>query len=58
MAVTGDIPVFFAQLKDGAPLTAGSFMTGRFPTMMFALPALILLGEVTVGTFALAPVNA
>lgn len=40
VTVTGDIPVFFAQLKDGAPLTAGLFMTGRFPIMMFALPAL------------------
>jgi glucose PTS system EIICBA or EIICB component len=40
--VTGDIPVFFAQLSDGAPLTAGLFMTGRFPIMMFALPALAL----------------
>lgn len=28
--VTGDIPVFFAQLRDGVPLTAGLFMTGRF----------------------------
>jgi glucose PTS system EIICBA or EIICB component len=40
--VTGDIPVFFAQLHDHAPLTAGLFMTGRFPIMMFALPALAL----------------
>ncbi|MCP1224230.1 PTS transporter subunit EIIC [Sebaldella sp. S0638] len=40
--VTGDIPVFFAQLKDGVPLTAGLFMTGRFPIMMFALPAAAL----------------
>lgn len=40
MTVTGDIPVFFAQLKDGAPLTGALFMTGRFPIMMFALPAL------------------
>lgn len=40
--VTGDIPVFFAQLRDGAPLTAGLFMTGRFPIMMFALPAAAL----------------
>jgi glucose-specific phosphotransferase system IIA component len=40
--VTGDIPVFFAQLRDGAPLTAGLFTTGRFPIMMFGLPALAL----------------
>ncbi|CAI0797485.1 glucose-specific PTS transporter subunit IIBC [Serratia ficaria] len=40
--VTGDIPVFFAQLRDGAPLTAGLFMSGRFPIMMFGLPAAAL----------------
>lgn len=40
--VTGDIPVFFAQLRDGVPLTAGLFMSGRFPIMMFALPAAAL----------------
>lgn len=40
--VTGDIPVFFAQLADGVPLTAGLFMTGRFPIMMFGLPAAAL----------------
>lgn len=40
--VTGDIPVFFAQLKDGADLTAGLFTTGRFPFMMFGLPAAAL----------------
>ena len=34
--------MFFAQLADGAPFTAGLFMTGRFPIMMFALPALAL----------------
>ncbi len=40
--MTGDIPVFFAQLRDGVPLTAGLFMTSRFPIMMFALPAAAL----------------
>lgn len=35
----GDIPIFFAQLADGVPITAGAFMTGRFPIMLFALPA-------------------
>ncbi|GAA3322540.1 hypothetical protein GCM10020331_042820 [Ectobacillus funiculus] len=33
---------FFAQLKDGAPLTAGTFMTGKYPFMMFGLPAAAL----------------
>ncbi|MEG2489308.1 PTS transporter subunit EIIC [Anaerorhabdus sp.] len=37
--VTGDIPIFFSQISDGAVLTAGKFMTGRFPIMMFGLPA-------------------
>lgn len=40
--ITGDIPIFFAQLADGVPLTAGKFMTGRFPIMMFGLPAIAL----------------
>lgn len=40
--VTGDIPVFFAQIADHATLTAGKFMTGRFPIMMFGLPAAAL----------------
>lgn len=37
--ITGDIPIFFAQISDGATLTAGKFMAGRFPIMMFGLPA-------------------
>ncbi|MCY6370812.1 PTS transporter subunit IIABC, partial [Clostridium ganghwense] len=32
----------FAQLKDGVPFTAGTFMTGKFPFMMFGLPAAAL----------------
>lgn len=40
--ITGDIPIFFAQLADGAPITAGAFMTGRFPIMLFALPSAAL----------------
>ncbi|WP_416827867.1 glucose-specific PTS transporter subunit IIBC [Ectobacillus polymachus] len=40
--VHGDQQIFFAQIKDGAPLTAGTFMTGKFPFMMFGLPAAAL----------------
>jgi glucose-specific phosphotransferase system IIBC component len=40
--VHGDQKIFFAQLKDGVPLTAGTFMTGKFPFMMFGLPAAAL----------------
>ncbi|WP_375162201.1 glucose-specific PTS transporter subunit IIBC [Fictibacillus sp. WQ 8-8] len=40
--VRGDQKIFFAQIKDGAPLTAGTFMTGKFPFMMFGLPAAAL----------------
>lgn len=40
--VNGDQSIFFAQLKDGVPFTAGTFMTGRFPFMMFGLPAAAL----------------
>lgn len=40
--VHGDQKIFFAQIKDGAPLTAGTFMTGKFPFMMFGLPAAAL----------------
>lgn len=41
-AIHGDQKIFFAQIKDGAPLTAGTFMTGKFPFMMFGLPAAAL----------------
>lgn len=37
--IHGDQAIFFAQLKDGVPFTAGTFMTGKFPFMMFGLPA-------------------
>ncbi|PAB59802.1 glucose-specific PTS transporter subunit IIBC [Anaeromicrobium sediminis] len=37
--VRGDQAIFFAQLKDNVALTAGTFMTGKFPFMMFGLPA-------------------
>jgi len=40
--VNGDQLIFMAQLKDGVPLTAGTFMTGKFPFMMFGLPAAAL----------------
>ncbi|WP_374721100.1 glucose-specific PTS transporter subunit IIBC [Peribacillus tepidiphilus] len=39
----GDQRIFFAQLNDpGVPITAGTFMTGKFPFMMFGLPAAAL----------------
>jgi glucose-specific phosphotransferase system IIBC component len=40
--VRGDQQIFFAQLKDGVKFTAGTFMTGKFPFMMFGLPAAAL----------------
>jgi len=40
--VNGDQSIFFAQLKDGVTFTAGTFMTGKFPFMMFGLPAAAL----------------
>ncbi|GIW48621.1 MAG: hypothetical protein KatS3mg079_097 [Caloramator sp.] len=40
--VRGDQAIFFQQLKDGVPFTAGTFMTGKFPFMMFGLPAAAL----------------
>ena len=38
----GDQSIWFAQLKDGVEFTAGTFMTGKFPFMMFGLPAAAL----------------
>jgi len=40
--VRGDMMIFFAQLSDGVDLTAGHFMAGEFPIMMFGLPAATL----------------
>ncbi|KXA14105.1 PTS system, glucose-specific IIBC component [Clostridium perfringens] len=40
--IMGDNQIFFAQLRDGVPFTAGTFMTGKFPFMMFGLPAAAL----------------
>jgi PTS system D-glucosamine-specific IIC component len=42
VVVNGDQSIFFAQLKDGVPFSAGAFMTGKFPFMMFGLPAAAL----------------
>ncbi|MBS4197480.1 glucose PTS transporter subunit IIA [Bacillus sp. FJAT-49870] len=41
--IRGDNPIFQAQIKDGVKnLTAGTFMTGKYPFMMFGLPAAAL----------------
>ena len=40
--IRGDQRIFMEQIKDGAELTAGTFMTGKFPFMMFGLPAAAL----------------
>ncbi|WP_444684884.1 glucose-specific PTS transporter subunit IIBC [Alkalicoccus luteus] len=40
--VRGDMNIFFAQLQDQTELTAGHFMAGEFPIMMFGLPAAAL----------------
>lgn len=41
--VRGDQRIFMAEIKDGVQnLTAGTFMTGKFPFMMFGLPAAAL----------------
>jgi len=40
--VRGDQQIFFAQMRDGVEFTAGTFMTGKFPFMMFGLPAAAL----------------
>ncbi|WP_110926124.1 glucose-specific PTS transporter subunit IIBC [Bacillus massiliglaciei] len=41
--VKGDQGIFMAQIKDGVQnLTAGTFMTGKYPFMMFGLPAAAL----------------
>ncbi|MGG5372195.1 glucose-specific PTS transporter subunit IIBC [Enterococcus sp. AZ196] len=37
--IHGDQQIFFQQMRDGVELTAGAFMTGKFPFMMFGLPA-------------------
>ncbi|GAB3062396.1 glucose-specific PTS transporter subunit IIBC [Virgibacillus ainsalahensis] len=40
--VRGDMTIFFAQLREGVEITAGNFMAGEFPIMMFGLPAAAL----------------
>jgi len=40
--IRGDQKIFFEQIKDGVTLTAGTFMVGKFPFMMFGLPAAAL----------------
>ncbi|WP_432402308.1 glucose-specific PTS transporter subunit IIBC [Wukongibacter sp. M2B1] len=40
--VRGDQAIFFKQLTDNVPFTAGTFMTGKFPFMMFGLPGAAL----------------
>ncbi|QYA43731.1 glucose-specific PTS transporter subunit IIBC [Macrococcoides bohemicum] len=40
--VHGDLNIFMAQIQDKVPLTAGAFMQGEFPVMMFGLPAAAL----------------
>jgi glucose-specific phosphotransferase system IIBC component len=40
--VHGDQLIFFAQLKDQVPITAGTFMAGLTPIKMFCVPAIAL----------------
>ncbi|HDK7396478.1 TPA: PTS transporter subunit IIABC [Staphylococcus aureus] len=40
--IHGDQHIFIEQIREGAHLTAGKFMQGEFPVMMFGLPAAAL----------------
>lgn len=40
--VHGDQLIFFAQLKDQVPITAGTFMAGETPVKLFCVPAIAL----------------
>ncbi|PHK49691.1 glucose-specific PTS transporter subunit IIBC [Staphylococcus edaphicus] len=40
--IHGDQRIFIEQIKEGSQLTAGKFMQGEFPVMMFGLPAAAL----------------
>ncbi len=40
--IHGDQRIFIEQIREGADLTAGKFMQGEFPVMMFGLPAAAL----------------
>lgn len=40
--IRGDQRIWMSQLKDGVQFTAGTFTTGKYPFMMFGLPAAAL----------------
>ncbi|UXR75392.1 glucose-specific PTS transporter subunit IIBC [Staphylococcus sp. IVB6233] len=40
--IRGDQRIFLEQIQEGTKLTAGKFMQGEFPVMMFGLPAAAL----------------
>ncbi|MDW5470682.1 glucose-specific PTS transporter subunit IIBC [Staphylococcus equorum] len=40
--IRGDQRIFIEQIREGSHLTAGKFMQGEFPVMMFGLPAAAL----------------
>lgn len=40
--VNGDQLIFFSQLADGVPITAGNFMNGLFVLKIFSMPAVAL----------------
>ncbi|WP_151737809.1 glucose-specific PTS transporter subunit IIBC [Paenibacillus tengchongensis] len=40
--IRGDQRIFMSQLRDGVEFTAGTFTTGKYPFMMFGLPAAAL----------------
>ncbi|MGT0298753.1 hypothetical protein ACV566_05150 [Staphylococcus aureus] len=50
---SGDQRIWMAQLKDGVPFTAGAFTTGKYPFMMFGLPAaaFAIYKEITTKTY-------
>lgn len=40
--IRGDQRIFIEQMRDGVDFTAGTFMTGKYPFMMFGLPGAAL----------------
>ncbi len=40
--MVGDQLIFFSQLSDGVPITAGNFMNGLFVLKSFSMPAVAL----------------
>ncbi|WP_195854131.1 PTS transporter subunit IIABC [Aerococcus tenax] len=40
--INGDQLIFFSQLSDGVPITAGNFMNGLFVLKIFSMPAIAL----------------